>query len=254
MGPSSEEPPYVVCSDLLYADDTMLLGSNPVRLQCQLDSLVAEGKCYGLELNWTKTVAMRINSTGVILQPSGQPLHFTDSAVYLGGLLTIASGARAELTRRIGEAKGVFRALQRCWAHANISKHRKLQIYQACVVSKLLYGLESVWLLQADIKRLNSFHVQCVRQVLKIPHSYISRISNQEVLDRGKQSSLSSVLLRRQIKYDNKIAQLPQTSPLRQLTCESQSDLPRQWTMRRRRGRPPKQAWASCIFAAKASV
>ncbi len=82
-------------------------------------------------------------------------------------------------------------------------------------------------------------------------HSYLSHMSNQEVLHRGKQTSLSSVLLRRQIKFYNNIAQLPPTSPLRQLTCELQGDHPGQWTMTKRRGRP-KQACASCMFAARA--
>ena len=45
------EPLYLVTTDVLYADDTVLLSSCPVRLQLHLDLLVDEGRKYGLELN-----------------------------------------------------------------------------------------------------------------------------------------------------------------------------------------------------------
>ena len=45
------EPDYVVCTDLLYADDTLLLSSNVWKLQTHMDILVGEGSRYGLELN-----------------------------------------------------------------------------------------------------------------------------------------------------------------------------------------------------------
>ena len=51
----------------------------------------------------------------------------------------------------------------------------------ASVVSKLLYNLETLWLFKADISRLDAFHVKCLRCICKIPHSYISRVSNDTV-------------------------------------------------------------------------
>ena len=58
------EPDYILCDDVLYADDTMLLSSNPAKLQCRLDFVVDEGMRYGLELIWKKTLAMRIRKNG----------------------------------------------------------------------------------------------------------------------------------------------------------------------------------------------
>ena len=109
-----------------------------------MDILVDEGRRYGLELNWSKTVAMRIHNEGQLIQPSGEPVKFVEQAVYLGGLLSTTACAKSEVTRRIGEARGVFKALQRCWSHANISRQRKIELYLACVVSKVMYNLESL--------------------------------------------------------------------------------------------------------------
>ena len=50
-GPFNDEPAFVVCSDLLYADDTILLGNDPHRVQAHLRILIDECKRYGLELN-----------------------------------------------------------------------------------------------------------------------------------------------------------------------------------------------------------
>ena len=49
-----DEPAYVVCKDLLYADDTVLFSSCSAKLQMHLDLLVEEGQRYGLELNCDK--------------------------------------------------------------------------------------------------------------------------------------------------------------------------------------------------------
>ena len=46
-----------------------------------------------------------------------------------------------EISRRLREAGYIFELLAAARKHANITRQRKLQIFEACVVSKLLYGL-----------------------------------------------------------------------------------------------------------------
>lgn len=41
------EPAYAVCSDILYADDMLLMNCNAAKLQKHLDIIVDEGKHYG---------------------------------------------------------------------------------------------------------------------------------------------------------------------------------------------------------------
>ena len=48
-------------SELLYADDTLLVSSSPRRLQLHMDLVIDEGQRYGLEVNFSKTVAMNVN-------------------------------------------------------------------------------------------------------------------------------------------------------------------------------------------------
>ena len=80
--------------------------------------------------------------------------------------------------RRLGEASRVLDALARVWSHLGISRARKVHIYMSTVVPKVLYSLESLWLLQADLRRLDAFHCRCLRKVLHIQPSYLSQVPN----------------------------------------------------------------------------
>ena len=102
------EPAYMVCTDLLYTDDTLLLSNNVTKLQAHMDLVVDEGSRYGLELNWSKTVAMNILHDGTSRQPSGEPVKRVNQAVYLGGLLSVDASVAPEVSRRLGEARGTF--------------------------------------------------------------------------------------------------------------------------------------------------
>ena len=242
-----EEPPHIVCSDILYADDTILLSSVASKLQMHLDILVEEGAKYGLELNWDKTVLLNINTEAELARPSGDKVTRVDRAVYLGSVLTASASAVPELSRRLGEASGCFKSLESCWKHANITTKRKTDIYIACVVSKLMYCLESLWLLQADRHRLDAFHAKCLRRILNIPCSYISRISNENVLNLAHQSRVSVLLEHRQNALYHKIATSPESDILRRVTLQPASIFPRIWMSTRRRGRPKLQ-WAPCVY------
>ena len=128
-------------------------------------------------------MVLRIHCDANLYGPDGVALKVVSQMVYLGGLITNDMSARPELTRRLGEANRAFKSLVGCWSHANISRARKIEIYMACVGSKLMYNLETLWLLKADISRLDAFHVKCLRCICRIPHSYVSRVQNDTVLD-----------------------------------------------------------------------
>ena len=206
-----------------------------------------EGQRYGLEISLKKTVALNVQCETVLTQPTGEPVKTVGQAVYLGGLLCSNATASPEVSRRIGEAKGAFEALQKCWSHANISRKRKVEIYKACVVSKLLFGLETLWLLQNHLQRIEAFHVKCLRRILHIPCACVSRIRNSAVHDAAGEALLTAELKKRQMAAYNGIAQLPPENLLRQLICQPTSSAPRVWTTECRRSRS-KQQWAAGVF------
>ena len=161
-----DEPEYLVTKDILYADDTLLASSSSANMERLVNAIVQEGAAYGLEINWDKTVQIQVATPRKINRPDGGPISCSREAVYLGGLVTCDGKAGRELVRRLGEGRRVFDGLCKVWSHAGITRARKLEIYSACVVSKILYSMESLWLLQADRAKLDAFHYKCLRKIL----------------------------------------------------------------------------------------
>ena len=233
-----EQKPYIVSADLVYADDTMLLTSSPASAQALLNNVSAAGQQYGLELNLEKTVLLRVRGNADIFGSDGVALKAKSQAVYLGSLLTTSGEVAPELHRRIGEACACFQTLTAVWKHANLPKMKKYRIFKACIVSKLLYGLESLWLLKAHLQKLEAFGARCLRKIAGVPMAFISRVSNQTVLDMFGAEPLSTILKQRQLKLFWKIAQQPNESLTRKMTFEDSSNVPRDWKPKRRIGRP----------------
>eukprot|EP00959_Pyramimonas_sp_CCMP1952_P037983 794873-Pyramimonas_sp.AAC.1 len=106
-----KEPLFIMATDLLYVDDTILVNSSAHKLQSLLNVIIEEGAAYGLELNCDKTVVMHIKHNGCIFDPCGNPLKTVEQTIYLESLIIATVSAKPELTRRIGEAKGISKAM-----------------------------------------------------------------------------------------------------------------------------------------------
>ena len=146
-------------------------------------------------------------------------------------------------------ASGDFRNLARCWAHAGVSRQRKLELYSALVASRLQYGLSTIWLVTAQRRRLDGFHARCLRRILGIPPAFVSRISNKEVLARAAARPISEQILQRQLLMLGKIAMSPAQSPLRCCTFVDDGLIPLVGRHVRRIGRP-RQDWTTGVLQA----
>ena len=141
---------------------------------------------------------------------------------------------------------GVFEiSSARVWKHTSLTVSRKIEIFQAVVVSKLLYGLSSAWLNKNDVRRLKGFGCRCLREVLRIKPSFVSRVSNESVIKEAQQVPLDKQLLKQQRLFYGKVARLPASSPLRKVTF-STGLLPATAHYIRRIGRP-RNEWASML-------
>ena len=95
-----------------------------------------------------------------------------------------ASAAMARLTKRV-------------WENTMLTIKTKTQVYQACVLSTLLYGSESWTLYTRQERRLNTFHLRCLRRILGI--SWQDHIPNTEVLARAGSLSMYALLTKRRL-------------------------------------------------------
>ena len=163
---------------------------------------------------------------------------------YLGALINDTGRIQLELSRRVGAASADFRALSRIWRHSSLSRARKLEMFNATVVPKVTYALSTAWLNTAERRRLNGFQCQCLRTIWGIQPSFISRVSNQTVLERTAQKPLSHLLAKQQLLLFGKVARAPEGSIMRDVTFCHKTLSPATEMYVRRRGRP-RQEWAS---------
>ena len=69
--------------ELLYADDTLLIGREPAELQRYMDCIATEGRRYGLQLNNSKLEMLQIHSNATIMDPDGNPVKCKAFLKYL---------------------------------------------------------------------------------------------------------------------------------------------------------------------------
>ena len=167
--------------------------------------------------------------------------------IYLGGMMSSSGDSGTELNRPLGMARKDFDVLCRIWKHTRINLDRKVKIFDACVVAKLMYCMHTVWLNKAELLKLDAFQARCLRKLAGIPHPYISRISNQVVLNTCGSTPLSSTLTYRQLLLMGKIATMPDDSAIRRsVFMPGTTALARPFGARRR-GRP-RNSWKRCVY------
>ena len=177
-------------TDLVYADDTLLLAASEDHLDEYLRAVVAAGRHYGMELHWGKFQLMPVNGQCRLLRPDGAHIPSRGEMEYLGSALSADGSSGKEPSRRISMAKARFLEITTVWKHSSLGRRRKLQIYTALVETKLLYSLATLCLNVAERRRLDGFQNQCIRQVLGIKPSFVSRVSNHDVLQQANMSLL----------------------------------------------------------------
>ena len=210
-------------------------------------ALERAGAMYGMSLNWLKTQALSVGTTERLRKPDGSFFPETEFIQYLGGLLARDGRSDSELSRKIGAAAGDFKQLQRLWAHAGVSRKQKLQFFDAFVLSRLRYGLSSIWLVTAQRRRLDGFCARCYRRILRIPSAFISRISNASVCRSAGVKPFSEQLLQDQLALLRRAAVSPVPSHMRSNTFVDDTLNPQIGRFVRRIGRP-RQDWTSQLL------
>ena len=118
-------------------------------------------------------------------------------------------------------------------------------------MSKLQYGLATLWLTTAQRRRLDGFCARCLRRILKIPAAFVSRISNARVYQAAKMPALSELVLKRQLLLLGKVARAPAGDPLRADVFVGSTTQPQVGRYVRRVGRP-RQEWSTEVMKAAA--
>ena len=88
---------------------------------------------------------------------------------------------------------------KRVWQNRLLTENTKISVYQACVLSTLLYGSEAWTTYMRQERRLNTFHMRCLKRILGI--KWQDRIPHSNILARAGISSVFSLLSQRRLRW-----------------------------------------------------
>ena len=61
-------------------------------------------------------------------------------------------------------------------------------MYNAVIIPRLTHGLETMYLNDSLLKRLDAFHMRGVRHIMGIEHAYWSRVKNKEIIEKANRA------------------------------------------------------------------
>ena len=198
--------------ELLYADDVDLVAHSEEDLQFLMDRFAAACSAFGLTISLKKTKIMYTPSPGKpYFEPNitvnGTRLEVVDSFVYLRSTISKEATLDAEIRQRIEKASSAFGRLEgRVWSDRDITINTKLVVYEACVLTVLLYASETWTAYRHQIKLLERFHQNCLRRILGI--KWDSLTPDTDVLQRANTSSIEKRIINNQMRWAGHMVRL----------------------------------------------
>lgn len=191
----------VLIREMLFADDAALVSHTEDALQRLADRFADACKQFGLTISLKKTnISVQDVTTPPTITIDGTTIEAVENFTYLGSTISNTLSLDVELDRRLGKANTIMaRLTKRVWENKVLTEHTKSSVYQACVLSTLLYGSETWTTYMRQERRLNSFHMRCLKRILGI--SWQDRIPHRDILERAKVPSIYSLLSQRRLRW-----------------------------------------------------
>ena len=172
-------------TEILYADDTMIMGKRAREINIILHEIERESAKYNMKLNKGKCEHIDMNCKADIKFENGTKVKETLKAKYLGGTITKKAERIIEINNRLGIAMATVNKLKIFWGKCAAPKKWKLQVYNAIIIAQLIYGLNTMHMTDSAMNKLDSFHYKGLRRILKIDHAYFSRVSNEQIIEKA---------------------------------------------------------------------
>ena len=203
-----------------FADDAALLATTRAGAERSLLEYVQVASDFGLTVSIPKTKVMVTGSD--VTDADRAPLYIDDSNIvesvcefpYLGSVVEASGRMGRDIDRRIAQASKAFGTLHKpVFSDKDLLVQTKRKIYQACVLSILLYGSECWTLLCNQRRKLESFHHRCLKAILGISNSqqWEQRITSLEIRQRwGDTASVTQKVTARRLEWLGHLARMPE--------------------------------------------
>ena len=202
-----------VVDKLLYADDLAENAKSEEKMQGAVDRMSKACDNFQLTISTKKTEVVHQPAPGKpysepTITVNGQKLQVVDKFTYLGSTLSRAVHIDDEVTARAAKASVAFGRLRtNVWERNGIRLDTKLKVYKAVVLPTLLYACETWTVYQRHAKKLNHFHLSCLRKLLKI--RWQDKIPDTEVLKKANMQSVHTLLKLAQLRWTGHVTRMP---------------------------------------------
>nr|VZI06720.1 unnamed protein product [Spirometra erinaceieuropaei] len=199
----------------LFADDCALNTTSEEKMQRSMDLFSAACEHFGLVINTQKTVVMHQPPPNSATAPNasaqisvnGTLLQMVENFPYLVSTLSRTTKIDDEVANRISKANQAFGRLQSTvWNRHGLQLNTKLKMYKAVILPTLLYGAETWTVYTRQARRLNHFHLICLRRILRL--NWQDRIPDTDVLERTRMLSIYSKLRQMQLRWNGHLVRM----------------------------------------------
>ena len=163
-----------------------------------MDQFSAVCANFGLIINTKKTQMLhQLPPHHPYVEPlvtiNGEVLNAVDKLTYLGSVLSRDVHIDKEVDAHIARTSSVFGRLQReVWEGRGIRLTTKLKVYRAIVLTSSFYACETWTVYQCHARKLNHFHLNYLRKILRI--TWQDKLPDTEVLALGELPSIQTML------------------------------------------------------------
>uniref|UniRef100_A0A183SMX7 Reverse transcriptase domain-containing protein n=1 Tax=Schistocephalus solidus TaxID=70667 RepID=A0A183SMX7_SCHSO len=184
--------------DLLFAEDCALNTVTEEDMQRSMDLFSAGCANFGLTISTAKTVLMaqpppsaEYNTPQINV--NGAQIKNVETFAYLGSTLSRNTRIDDEVAQWISNASQAFGRLRASvWKRHGVQLNTKLKMYKVVVLKTPLYGADPFTVYSNQVKKLNHFHLSCLRLILKL--RWQERIPDTEVVERTGIISIHAML------------------------------------------------------------
>jgi len=242
-------------SELLYADDTALITNNVNAMNRFLGKIEVHAAYYGLNFNKTKCVSFNFNTHAKPVFADRTRVSEASETQYLGSCISKHHDLRKEVNKKISACFATLQRLNEFWLRSSCPQDFKLNVFDAIIRSKLVYGLETVHLPKFLSQKLDTLQLKGLRKILKLDTTFINRantnksvyekasaVKNPKGIEGKNVLPFSTYLKQRRHALLKHTIRAPNDDPLRQCSFVASTAVPFMHT-NRRVGRP-RGKWA----------
>ena len=209
--------------DFVFADDCALAVHSESELQCLATCFSTAAKAYSLTVSIQKSVVMHQPAPATCgTEPSisidDATLKNVENFTYLGSCLSSDASLDKEIAIHLSKASNSFGHLRsRVWNEQGLKEETKIAVYRAVVLSSLLYRCGSWMCYRRHHKKLDQFHLHCLRKILGI--TWMDKVSNQDVLHNADLPGVEALITKAQLRWSGHVMRMEDSHLPKQVFC-----------------------------------